>query len=65
MAELTYEGKLCILAKPFEMADPSKAFRDNPHLTCKVELDYEGVSSHVGGETVHADGKPREIDPES
>jgi hypothetical protein len=62
--KLTYEGKLCVLERPFEMADPSTAFRNNPHVTCKVELDYEGVSPMFGGETVRADGKPREIDPE-
>ena len=46
------------------MADPSKAFRDNPTLPCKVELDYTGVSPMYGGETVRADGKPIEVDPE-
>ncbi len=63
--KLTFDGKLCLLERPFEMADPSKAFRDNPHLKCKVELDYVGVSPMMGGETVRADGKPRDdIDPE-
>jgi hypothetical protein len=61
---LTYDGKLCLMPRPFEMADPSKAFRDNPHVDCKVEFDYEGVSPMYGGETVRADGVPREIDPE-
>ena len=46
------------------MADPSKAFRDNPQLPCKVELDYEGVSPMFGGETVKEDGSALEIDPE-
>jgi hypothetical protein len=62
--KLTFEGKLCLLERPFEMADPSTAFRNNPHVQCKIELDYEGVSPMFGGETVRADGKPREIDPE-
>jgi hypothetical protein len=62
--KLTFEGKLCLLERPFEMADPSTAFRNNPHVQCKIELDYEGVSPMYGGETVRADGKPREIDPE-
>ena len=61
---LTYDGKLCVMDQPFDMADPSKAFRENPQVACKVELDYEGVSPMYGGETVRADGKPREIDPE-
>ncbi len=61
---LTYEGKVCLMDRPFEMANPSKAFRDNPQVDCKVMLDYEGVSPMYGGETVRADGVPREIDPE-
>src|SRR5215472_16918805 len=62
--KVTFDGKLCLLERPFEMADPSTAFRNNPHVHCKVDLDYEGVSPMMGGETVRADGKPRELDPE-
>ena len=62
--KLTFDGKLCLLERPFEMADPSTAFRNNPHVPCKVDLDYEGVSPMMGGETVRADGKPRDLDPE-
>jgi len=61
---LTYEGKVCLMERPFEMAHPSKAFRENPQVDCKIELDYEGVSPMYGGETVRADGRPRDIDPE-
>ena len=61
---VTFDGKLCVLDQPFEMAHPSKAFRENPHLECKVELDYEGVSPMFGGETVREDGVPMNIDPE-
>jgi hypothetical protein len=61
---LTYDGKVCLLARPFDMAEPSKAFRENPHVACKIELDYVGVSPMFGGETVREDGKPRDIDPE-
>jgi hypothetical protein len=46
------------------MADPSKAFRDNPKVDCKVELTFEGVSPIMGGEIVKADGSALEIDPE-
>jgi hypothetical protein len=62
--KVTYDGKACVLSRPFDMAEPSKAFRENPSLDCKVELDYEGVSPMYGGETVREDGKPIEIDPE-
>jgi hypothetical protein len=61
---VAYDGKAVVLAHPLDMAEPSKAFRDNPTLPCKVELDYEGVSPMFGGETVKADGSPLEIDPE-
>jgi len=62
--KVTYDGKACVLARPFDMAEPSKAFRENPSLDCKVELDYEGVSPMYGGETVREDGQPIAIDPE-
>jgi hypothetical protein len=61
---LTYHGKVCLMPRPFEMANPSKAFRDNPQVDCRVVLDYEGVSPMYGGESARADGLPREIDPE-
>lgn len=61
---VTYDGKAVVLDDPFDMAEPSKAFRDNPVLPCKVELDYEGVSPMFGGETVKEDGSALDIDPE-
>ncbi|HQT55567.1 MAG TPA: hypothetical protein PKX06_19125, partial [Phenylobacterium sp.] len=61
---VTYSGKALILERPHEMADPKKAFRDNPSLPCTISLDYEGVSPMYGGETVREDGVPIEIDPE-
>jgi hypothetical protein len=61
---LTYDGKVCLMPRPFDMADPSKAFRENPQVPCRIELDYEGDSPMFGGETVRADGVPLEIDPE-
>jgi hypothetical protein len=61
---VTYSGKALLLARPHEMADPKRAFRENPSVPCSVELDYEGVSPMYGGETVREDGTPIEIDPE-
>ena len=60
--KVSYDGKALVLARPFEMAEPSKAFRENPQVDCRVELDYEGVSPMYGGETVRDDGKPMAID---
>jgi hypothetical protein len=61
--KVTYDGKALLLTRPHEMADPSKAFRENPTLPCTVTLDYVGVSPMYGGETVRTDGKPIAIDP--
>jgi hypothetical protein len=61
---VTYDGKALVLSKPFEMADPSTAFKNNPTVACKIALEYTGVSPMFGGETVREDGKPMEIDPE-
>src|SRR5579862_7273068 len=62
--KLAFDGKVCLMDRPFEMANPAKAFRDNPQVPCQIELAYEGVSPMMGGETVRADGKPRDdIDP--
>ncbi|MCA3729819.1 MAG: hypothetical protein INF03_09750, partial [Phenylobacterium sp.] len=61
---VTYSVKALLLERPYEMADPKRAFRENPSVPCTVELDYEGVSPMYGGETVREDGTPIEIDPE-
>ncbi|MCC6919677.1 MAG: hypothetical protein IT548_10770 [Alphaproteobacteria bacterium] len=61
---LTYSGRLLMLAKPFEMADPKIAFKNNPKVECALTLDFTGVSPMYGGETVHKDGTPLAIDPE-
>jgi hypothetical protein len=51
-----YEGRLCLLSNPKDMAEPSKAFRENPLVPARVEIDYEGVSPMFGGEPVREDG---------
>ncbi len=62
--KVSYEGKALLLARPHEMADPKKAYRDNPSVACTIELDYVGLSPMFGGETVNADGTPLAVDPE-
>jgi len=59
-----YRGDVVVLTNPLDMADPAKAFKNNPVLPCNVVLDYEGVSPMFGGETVKADGSPLDLDPE-
>ncbi|QYG91141.1 hypothetical protein HC251_00950 [Iamia sp. SCSIO 61187] len=53
---VTYEGKVCLLDDPLQMADPRQAFRDNPMVPCTVALDVRGVSPMYGGRPVRADG---------
>lgn len=62
--QVTFDGDVLLLANPFDMADPKKAYRENPKAACQLSLVYEGVSPMFGGETVRKDGKPIEIDPE-
>jgi hypothetical protein len=59
----SYHGKLCLLERPLEMADPRKAFTENPWTECAVELDYRGISPMLGGEPVNDDGSPIEEHP--
>jgi hypothetical protein len=50
--ELTvaYRGKVVLLDEPLAMADPRKAFTENPSTDASVILRYTGVSPMVGGE---------------
>jgi hypothetical protein len=56
----SYHGKICLLDEPLEMANPRKAFTENPWADCAVELDYRGISPMLGGEPVNDDGSPIE-----
>jgi hypothetical protein len=59
---VSYDGKVCVLTDPLQMADPGEAFRNNPIESCKVELTYRGLSPMMGGERVNDDGSPVEED---
>jgi hypothetical protein len=61
---LTYQGRVVVLDRPHEMADPKTAFRNNPKAECDLTLDFTGVSPMYGGETVHEDGTQLDLDPE-
>jgi hypothetical protein len=60
--ELTveYDGKVVLLDDPLQMADPKRAFSDNPHAPCAVHLRYTGVSTPAGGEPEHRRERPGE-----
>jgi len=61
---VTYDGKVCLLKNPFDMADPRKAFTENPMVDAKVDIEYHGVSPMYGGERVNADGSRIEQEAE-
>jgi hypothetical protein len=48
--KVSYAGKVVVLDDPLQMADPKKAFTENPYAECEVRLDYTRVSDMVGGE---------------
>ena len=56
--KLAYDGPLCVMGRPADMADPSTAFKNNPSEPCEIRLDYTGVSPMHGGMRVMADGSP-------
>lgn len=58
-----YDGKVCLLDEPKQMADPRNAFKNNPFVECEVNLDVRGVSPMYGGLPRYADGSPIESDP--
>jgi hypothetical protein len=58
--DASYHGKVCVLDHPLEMADPRRAFTENPWTDCTVELEYRGTSPMLGGEPVNDDGSPIE-----
>ncbi len=53
---VTYEGTVCLLDEPRQMANPRQAFKENPIVQCQVELNWQGVSPMYGGKPVNADG---------
>jgi len=61
---LTYDGKMLLLTNPLEMAHPSRAFKNNPLVDAKIDLDYRGVAPMYGGRPVQQDGSDVPVDPE-
>ncbi len=47
---VSYQGKVCILKNPLEMAEPRDAFKNNPYAPCDLQLDYYAVAPAWGGE---------------
>ena len=60
---VSYRGKICLLDRPLEMANPRRAFTENPWTPCAVELEYRGLSPMLGGERTNDDGTTVQEDP--
>jgi len=54
--KVEFDGQVCLMKNPHQMADPKKAFSENPMVDCQVEIDYSSVSPMFGGEPVNEDG---------
>lgn len=61
---VAYEGQVVLLDEPAQMADPRTAFRENPQVECRVELDWRGVSPMYGGKPMYDDGTEIEQEAE-
>ena len=49
---VAYEGKVVLLDDPLEMADPKKAFTENPYAEASIDITFtgQGRASMFGGE---------------
>jgi hypothetical protein len=57
---VSYDGEVVVLEDPLAMADPRRAFTENPHSPCRVRLDYRRVSAMFGGEPEESHERPGE-----
>jgi hypothetical protein len=56
---VTYDGDVCLLADPREMADPGSAFAKNPHERCTIDLHLTALAEASGGEPEWEEGEQR------
>ncbi len=62
---VTYEGKVCLLERPRDMAEPREAFSQNPHVECSIDLTVSAVGPAEGGEPEWEEGDEKpDLDPE-
>jgi hypothetical protein len=54
---VTYVGMVCLLANPREMADPGRAFKNNPHVPCTLDLRVTAAAQPSGGEPEWDEGE--------
>ena len=55
----TFDGDVVLLRDPTAMANPSRAFKDNPHVHARFELDFTAASPVIGGRPLNPDGTER------
>jgi len=62
---VTYDGKVCLLTEPKQMADPKEAFLSNPFEPCTIDLSFKNVGKIWGGEPEWEEGDDvPDLDPE-
>jgi len=54
---VTYDGKVCVLARPRAMADPKTAFAENPHVAASFDLHLQATATPFGGEPEYEEGE--------
>ncbi|MEJ5254523.1 MAG: hypothetical protein WHS89_04165 [Acidimicrobiales bacterium] len=57
---VSYAGKVVLLDEPLAMADPRRAFSENPYANCEVALTFRRVSDPFGGEPEEPHERPGE-----
>jgi hypothetical protein len=50
-----YTGRVVVLDNPLEMAEPRRAFTENPHTDCEADLRFTRASDPIGGESDQAE----------
>jgi hypothetical protein len=62
---IAYDGKVCVLTDPRQMAEPREAFANNPHVACSIDLQLTAVGQAWGGEPEWEEGDEKpDLDPE-
>jgi hypothetical protein len=61
---IRYDGHVLLLDEPEQMEDPKHAFKNNPFVTCSLDLAVKAVGPTWGGEPEPEDGEELpEVDP--
>ena len=59
---VTFDGELCVLANPRDMANPGAAFASNPHQACSIDLSLTALADATGSPILWCRGS-RASDP--